>query len=151
MHTNDFNNLIIAEKPIELTIFNIGDLLLGIDISHVKEINRHIDVTKLHSAPDYIRGVMNLRGLIVTIIDLRIKFHLPPIEKNNDMRIIIVQNKGESIGLLVDRVDDIVIADSSDITQPPSNATKGGKYFSGIYQIEDSLISIVNIEEILNN
>ncbi len=136
----------------ELAIFNIGEIVCGLDITELKEINKHIDVTIVHHAPEYVRGVLNLRGNIVTVIDLRKKFGYESIEMNNKMRIIIVKSKGENIGLLVDGVDDIVMTNHKDIEPPPSNVNGvTGTFFSGIYKMKSALVSILNIEEILKD
>ncbi len=140
----------MEENTQELAIFNIGEIVCGVDITKLKEINKHIDVTTVHHAPEYVRGILNLRGSIVTVIDLRKKFGYESIEINNKMRIIIVKSKDENIGLLVDGVDDIVMADYKDIESPPSNINGvTGAYFSGIYKMNNALVSVLNVEEIL--
>ncbi len=141
----------VSNKNLELTVFDIGKITCAIDISHVQEINRHIEITRVYHAPSYVRGVMSLRGQIVTIIDMHTKFGLAPIDINDDMRIIIVRSRDQSsIGLLVDSVDDIVIADSSDVAPPPPNISGiCGTFFTGVYKTKKTLIAILNIEEIL--
>ncbi len=134
----------------ELAIFNIGEIVCGLDITELKEINKHIDVTIVHHAPVYVRGVITIRGNIVTAIDLRKEIGYESIETNNRMRIIIVKSKGENIGLLVDGVDDIVMAYHKDIEPPPSNVSGvTGSFFSGIYKMKNALVSVLNVEEIL--
>jgi len=134
----------------ELTIFQVADISCGLDIADVQEINKHIDITKAYGAPDYVRGIINLRGEIVTVIDLRQKFGIEMEEINENMRIVIVESQGENIGLLVDRIDDIVIADPNLIEPPPSNVSGvTGEYFTGVLKTENSLITILDIHNLL--
>ncbi len=134
----------------ELTIFQVANISCGLDIEDVQEINKHFDITKAFGSPEYVRGIMNLRGQIVTVIDLRQKFGMPMEEINENMRIVIVESQGENIGLLVDRIDDIVIADPNLIEPPPSNVSGvTGEYFTGILKTEKSLITILDIHNLL--
>ena len=135
----------------ELTIFQVADISCGLDTSHVQEINKHLDITKAYGAPNYVRGIINLRGEIVTVIDLRQIFGIEVEAINENMRIVIVENKGENIGLLVDRIDDIITAESSMIEPPPSNVSGvTGEYFTGILKTEDSLITILDVKNLLS-
>lgn len=142
--------LITAQGSLELAIFSIDEMLCGIDIAHVQEINKHFEVTPVHHAPSYVRGVVNLRGQIVTVIDLRKKFGLEAMPINEDMRIVIVNSGEESIGILVDGVDDVIIIDPKDLNAPPSNLSGiNGAYFKSIYKMDKGLVVILEIEEIL--
>lgn len=134
----------------ELTIFQVADIACGLDTADVQEINKHIQITKAYGAPDYVRGIINLRGEIVTVIDLRQIFGIEIEEINENMRIVIVENQGENIGLLVDSIDDIITADPSMIEPPPSNISGvTGEYFTGILKTENALISILDIHNLL--
>jgi len=128
----------------------VGNALCGIDILKIQEINKQIDVTNVPQAPDYVIGVMNLRGKIITIIDLGKKLGLSPAALSKDNRNIIVDSKDEQIGLLVDRINDVLIADSSKIETAPANlGGVQGVYFSGVLKTDTALIGILNIEEVL--
>lgn len=134
----------------ELALFRSGDLLCGLDIFHVQEINQSFAITAVYRAPDYVRGVINLRGEIVTVIDLRRKFGFDPLPLEADLQIVIVRHGDENIGLLVDSVSDVVLAESGDIESPPSNlAGVTGVYFKGIYKLEKELVAILDIKELL--
>jgi len=134
----------------KLALFETGNLLCGLDILHVQEINKNIAVTVVHRAPNYVCGVINLRGEIVTVIDLRTKFGFEPLTQEAETQIVIVRQGDENIGLLVDSVSDVVIADERDIEPPPSNlAGVTGRFFKGIYKLEHSLVAILNIDELL--
>lgn len=134
----------------ELAIFQVGDMPCGLDTSLVREIIKNTQLTKVHLAPDYVRGVINLRGEIATVIDLRKKFALEPVEDNGNMEIVVVRRGSENIGLLVDRVRDVIWADKNNITPPPSNIGGiTGVFFEGIFKMEHELVSILNSEELL--
>jgi len=134
-----------------ISTFYLGDTLLGIDTLRVQEIIRVIDVTKVYQAPDYIIGVLNLRGRIVTIVDLARKLSLPEQALTAMSRIIIVDWNNEYMGLLVGAVSDVVTANRDGILLPPSNV-KGaqGRYFQGMYRTDKHLIAILDVEEILS-
>jgi len=136
---------------LELAIFHVGDITCALKSIEVQEIIKNQKITTVHHAPDYVKGVINLRGQIVTIISMRKKFNLSSdSEDQGDMQIVVVKMGEESIGLLVDSVDDILLANNSEIEPPPSNL-KGlkGSYFTGIYKKKDALVAILNIDEIL--
>jgi purine-binding chemotaxis protein CheW len=134
----------------KLALFESGNLLCGLDIAHVQEINKNFIVTVVHRAPGYVCGVINLRGEIVTVIDLRIKFGFEPLAHGAEKQIVIVRQGDENIGLLVDAVSDVVSANESDIELPPSNLSGvAGRFFKGIYKLEHELVAILNIDELL--
>ena len=134
----------------EWIVLEVGNIRCGIAITQIQEINKQIDMTPVHHAPAYVRGVINLRGQIVTVVDLRIKFGLPPLELNDERCIVVVKWSGESIGLLADRIQDIVVADTAAILDPPANI-RGvtGAFFSGIYPMEQGLIAFLRLPELL--
>jgi len=143
---------ISKNSTIELSTFYVGDALCGIDILKIQEINKQIEVTNVPQAPDYVTGVMNLRGRIITIIDLGKKLGLSPTKLSKDNRNIIVDSKDEQIGLLVDKINDVLIADSSRIETAPANlGGVQGIYFSGVLKTDTSLIGMLNIEEVLKD
>ena len=134
----------------EWIVLEVGNIRCGIAITQIQEINKQIDMTPVHHAPAYVRGVINLRGQIVTVVDLRIKFGLPPLDLNDERCIVVVKWSGESIGLLADRIQDIVVADTAAILDPPANI-RGvtGAFFSGIYPMEQGLIAFLRLPELL--
>lgn len=137
----------------ELALFRIDDSLFGIDIVHIREINKNLSFTKIYDAQDYIKGVLNLRGQIVTVIDLRVKFNRQAISgDDSDRRMIIVNYKDESIGLLVDSVDDIINIDPS-LLEEGVTQMKGvnQEYFAGVYKMDTEIVIILDVEKILVN
>lgn len=135
---------------IELATFYVGDALCGMDILKVQEINKLMEMTKVPQAPDYMIGILNLRGQIVTIIDLGQKLGLGKAELSNESRNIIVNAPGEHVGLLVTRISDVVMADPDKIEPAPANMSglQGG-FFTGVYKTDNRLIGILDIKEVL--
>jgi purine-binding chemotaxis protein CheW len=91
-----------------------------------------------------------LRGEIVTVVDLRVKFGLPPLDRAEERCIVVVRWSGESIGLLAERIQDIVTADAADILDPPANIHGvTGAFFSGIYPMEQGLVALLHLPDLL--
>ncbi len=136
----------------ELAIFMVGDMPCGLDTELVQEIIKNSQITEVHRAPKYVKGVINLRGEIATVIDLRIKFDMVEDQNANNMEIVVVRHGDEAIGLLVDRVNDVLIAEINDISPPPANIGNiTGKFFDGILTMEEDLVSVLNPNELLKD
>jgi purine-binding chemotaxis protein CheW len=143
-------NIDSSSSDIEFSTFYVGGALCGIDILNIQEINKHFEITRVPQASNYIEGILNLRGRIVTIIDLGNKLGLEPVKKDKDNRNIIVNSDDEHIGLLVDSISDVVLAKKSDIEPAPSNiGGVKGKFFQGVLKTETQLIGILDIDEVL--
>jgi purine-binding chemotaxis protein CheW len=140
----------LSKSIIELITFYVGDALCGLDILKVQEINKLMEMTKVPQSPDYMIGILNLRGQIVTIIDLGQKLGLGNAEVGNESRNIIVNATGEHIGLLVTRISDVIMADPDKIEPAPANMSgiQGG-FFIGVYKTESKLIGILDVKEVL--
>ncbi|MEA2108962.1 MAG: chemotaxis protein CheW [Pseudomonadota bacterium] len=139
-----------AEDTIQLACFVIDELLCGVDINWVQEINQNLAVTQVPLSPDYVLGIMNLRGRIVTVINLGKKVGLAPCKIGDKSRVIIVDRDDEYIGLLVDGIKDVVTISVSEITHPPANIDiDKGTFFSGACKLGDALISILDVEAVL--
>ena len=135
---------------LEFSTFYVGGALCGINILNIQEINKHFEITQVPQSSDFIKGILNLRGRIVTIIDLGKKLGLEPVTKDKDNRNIIVNSEDEHIGLLVDAISDVVIAKNEDIEPAPSNiGGVKGKFFKGVLKTEKQLIGILDIDEVL--
>ena len=140
-----------AEKQtLELITFRLGKTLYGININKVLGINKILDITPVAQAPDYIKGLLNLRGQIISIIDLGIKLGLRPSTTDKESRIIIVNANDEYIGLQVDQIFDVVVSEKSDMAPPPPNLGKvQGEFFEGVVKTETKLIGILKIDVVL--
>ncbi len=138
-------------NEVKFSTFMIGSAILGIDILKIQEINKQFEITKVPQAENYIRGILNLRGKIVTIIDLGQKLGLEPVKKHKDNRNLIIESDGEYIGLLVDRIGDVVNANLENLDPPPSNV--GGinkKFFKGVLKTEANLVGVLDTDAVLS-
>lgn len=138
------------DGTVELATFYVGNALCGMDILKVQEINKLMEMTKVPQAPGYVMGILNLRGQIVTIIDLGKKLGLAEVEINETSRNIIVNSDNEYIGLLVSRISDVVEADWQKVEPPPANiGGVQGIFFKGVFKMEDRLIGILDADRVL--
>jgi purine-binding chemotaxis protein CheW len=139
------------KRIVELATFYVGDALCGMDILKVQEINKLMQMTKVPQAPDYVVGILNLRGQIVTIIDLGLKLGLGATDLSADPRNIIVNTAGGAVGLLVRRISDVVSANMERREPAPANM-RGiqGEYFTGVYKTDNNLIGILNVDKVLS-
>ena len=143
-------NTEVQNDTLEFATFYVGDALCGMDILKIQEINKLMVMTKVPQAPDYVMGILNLRGQIVTIIDLGKKLGLSSTELTSKSRNIIVNSKGEYIGLMASRISDVMHSDKAKIESPPANiGGVQGKYFTGVCKTEDKLIGILDVEKVL--
>jgi purine-binding chemotaxis protein CheW len=137
---------------VDLSTFNIGDACCGINILRVQEINKPTEVTRVPLAPDYVKGILNLRGRIITVIDVGKRLGLPSskADEAKKRRLIVVYFENESIGLLVDSIGDVFRAENENIEKPPANVVGiQGQFIEGVLKTETQLISILNLAEVL--
>jgi purine-binding chemotaxis protein CheW len=139
-----------AAAPSQLISFAIGDDHYGVDIMAVREIKGWSEITHLPKQPDYVRGVLNLRGVIVPIFDLRCRFGQGLTEATALHIVIIVQAGARSIGLLADRVLDIVSLDASQI-QPVPRIARGARvdFLSGLVTVDNAMIAVIDLPNLL--
>jgi len=135
---------------VELATFYVGNALCGMDILNVQEINKLMDMTKVPQAPDYVTGILNLRGQIVTVVDLGKKLGLAPSDVSETSRNIIVNADNEYVGLLVSRISDVVEANWEKVEKPPANISGvQGAFFKGVFKTKDRLIGILDVHKVL--
>lgn len=134
----------------QLVVFNVAELSCGIDIEYVQEINKKCDITPVHLAPPYIKGVINLRGRILSVIDLRIKMGLQAKESQHDNRMVIVSWRGEHVAIEVDKVEDILSVDENEISGvPPNLADTIRNHLYGVYKTEETLVGMIALDVLL--
>ncbi len=136
---------------VELATFYVGNALCGMDILKVQEINKLMQMTKVPQAPEYVIGILNLRGQIVTIIDLGKKLGLGETDLSQDPRNIIVNSEGGHVGLLVRQISDVVEADMEKKEHAPANMGGiQGEFFTGVYKTDNELIGILDVDKVLS-
>jgi purine-binding chemotaxis protein CheW len=137
---------------LQVAVFRVGKYVCGLMIERVQEINRSLRLRPVHEAPAYVRGIINLRGNIVTVIDLRKKLGLVPEPLSPRSRNVIVKQDREMVGLLVDSVDDIVELDADTIAPTPAHlARELGDAFEGVAPLGDELLALLQLEHLLSD
>jgi purine-binding chemotaxis protein CheW len=140
-----------AAPPLQLISFAIGDDQYGVDIMAVREIKGWTEITHLPRQPEYVRGVLNLRGVIVPIIDLRCRFGQGLTEATPLHIVIIVQIASKPIGLLADRVLDIVSLEENQIQPVPRIANSSRvSFLSGLATLEGAMIALIDLPNLLS-
>ncbi len=144
-------NTVTTEPVHEYLSFGLGAEQYAIDILKVQELRGYDAVTRIANAPEFIKGVVNLRGVIVPIVDLRIKFSLAdPVY--NEFTVVIVLNIGKRvIGAVVDSVSDVVRLAESDIHPPPEFGSFDTKYLVGLATVGESMLILLDIEKMLSS
>ena len=117
--------------------FNVGEEVFGIEIEYVTEIISMQPITKIPQIVDYIKGIINLRGKIIPVIDIRLKFKKDSIAYDDRTCIIVIDTQDIIVGLIVDKVSEVMTIDDEDIAPPPGNKTGiRNRYIKGIGKIE---------------
>jgi len=137
---------------LQLVSFNLGNEEFGIDILKVQEIIRWMTITKIPNSPAFIEGVVNLRGRVIPVIDLRIKLGLEKYELNNQTRIVVVEISGLTVGFIVDAVSE-VLRIPKNITEAPPSLVAGinSEYITSVGKLEDRLLILLDLEKILDS
>lgn len=132
---------------IELISFDVGEQTFCLDIGAVREIRGWTKATPIPHAPDYMRGVINLRGAVMPIVDLRARLGLGTTEVSERHVIVVVQSRQATAGLLVDAVQETFIVNSADLQPPPR--VQGDAFVDAIFPLEGRLLSRLAIETLL--
>jgi len=144
---NDLKEKRVLER--QLVVFKVADEEFGVDILKVHEINRMMDITTVPNAPACIEGVVNLRGKVIPVINLRRRFDLPQREFDAHTKIVVV-DIGRSAGIIVDSVREVLRIPSDIVEPPPAMATGiGSEYIRGVGKLKDRLIILLDIEKLL--
>ncbi|RPH29224.1 chemotaxis protein CheW [Buttiauxella warmboldiae] len=136
----------------EYLVFTLGNEEYGIDILKVQEIRGYDRVTRIANSPEFISGVTNLRGIIVPIIDLRIKFQLDSADINDNTVTIVLNLCDRIVGIVVDGVSDVMALRADQIKPAPDfTATLSTKYLLGLGALDNRMLILVDIEKLLNS
>ena len=140
-----------TDELLQLVSFKIGNEEFGIDILQVQEINRMMQITQVPNSPDFVEGVVNLRGRIIPVIDLRKRLNLHTADHNKETRIIVVELEGKTIGFVVDEVSE-VLRISKDITEPPPPMVAGinSDFITAVGKLDDRLLILLDLEKIFS-
>ncbi len=142
----------MATDGSQFLTFNLGEELYGVNILQVQEIKGYTAVTRIPNMPAHIKGVLNLRGTIVPIIELRTKFGMPTIDYTTFTVIIVVVVRDKVMGLVVDAVSDVLNIGKQDMQPPPQFGAKVDvKFLSGIGKSGDKLVALLDMNCLLSD
>lgn len=146
------NTTIITEELLQLVSFKVGDAEFGVDILRVQEINKMMELTVVPNTPSFVEGVVNLRGRIIPVINLRSRLGLDDKEYDTETRIIVVDLHDKTIGFIVDEVKEVLRIPKS-ITEPPPEIVSGvdSEYITAIGKLEDRLLILLDLTKVLSN
>ena len=136
----------------QLVVFDLAEEAYGVDISSVREIIRMQDITQVPRTPEFVEGVINLRGKVIPVVDLRKRFGFSTEEATKDTRIVVVDIGGQDIGVVVDAVNEVLRV-AADAVEPPSSVitTADSEYLLGIVKLATRLIILLDLEQALSS
>jgi len=138
------------DGQLQFVTFRVGEEQFAVDILAVREINRLTAITQAPQSPPGVQGMINLRGRIVPVIDLRQRFGLPAHQASSASRIMVVDVDGRTIGFTVDRVDEVLRVDRSVVEPTPADITGGkSQYLAGIGKLPDRLVILLDLNKLL--
>jgi len=136
---------------LQLVSFHLGGEEFGVDILRVQEIIRIQPLTRVPNSPDFIAGVMNLRGRIIPVVALRRRFGLEQIPADKQTRIVVVETKGAVLGFIVDAVSEVLRIPADTIEPPPSMGRVEREYVSGVGKLEDRLLILLEVDRLVGD
>jgi len=139
-----------ARDSQQFLTFLLDDQEYGLEIFKIREIRGYAPITPIPNVPPHVRGVMNLRGTVLPVIDLRMKFHLPAVEYNKFTVIVIATVADKTVGLLVDAVSDVLMVAHDSIREAPDfGSGVDTRFINGVFQSRERLTVALNLEELL--
>jgi len=139
-----------AGASVQLVSFRLAQEEYGIEITKVQEIILLGEITRVPQTPDYIKGLINLRNMVIPIVDLRLRFGLPQQEPTADTRIMVLNVRGKTIGIIVDAVSEVLrVARDQIAPPPPTVASLGREYLTGLVRLEHRLLILLDVEYLL--
>lgn len=142
-----------SKEEVQLVIFKIGEEEFGVEINQVREIVKLVSITRMPKAPVFIEGVVNLRGQIITVIDLAKRLDLPSTGKTEETRIMVVEVGENTVGMIVDSVSEVLRLSIDDIEDTPSliDTEVHEKYLRGVGKSEDRLLILLDLNEVFSH
>lgn len=140
----------VAAERQEFLTFTLGKEEYGVEILKVQEIRSYEQVTTIANAPEFIKGVVNLRGIIVPVVDMRIKFNLGKAEYDQFTVVIILNVAGRVVGMVVDGVSDVISLGAEQMRPAPDfSSTFDTKYITGLGTLDERMLILVDIEKLM--
>ena len=146
------NNADSNDEVLQWVTYKLEDETYGINVMQVQEVLRYTEIAPVPGAPDYVLGIINLRGNVVTVIDTRARFGLMSAEVTDNSRIVIIEAEKQVIGILVDSVAEVVYLRSSEIDSAPNIGTEeSAKFIQGVSNREGELLILVDLNKLLSD
>ncbi|MGL4826139.1 MAG: chemotaxis protein CheW [Vibrionaceae bacterium] len=140
------------DDVLQWVTFMLGSETYGINVMQVREVLRYTEIAPVPGAPSHVLGIINLRGNVVTVLDMRTLFGLEPSDVTNETRVIVIETSTQVVGLMVDSVAEVVYLKSSEIDTTPTVGTdEGSKFIQGICNRNDTLLLLVNLNRLLTD
>ncbi|SJL82400.1 chemotaxis protein CheW [Vibrio palustris] len=140
------------DEILQWVTFQLEEETYGINVMQVREVLRYTEIAPVPGAPDYVIGIINLRGNVVTVIDTRARFGLATGEVTDNTRIIVIESEQQVIGILVDSVAEVVYLRSSEIDTTPSVGTdESAKFIQGVSNRDGKLLILVDLNKLLTD
>lgn len=140
------------DEVLQWVTYRLDEETYGINVMQVQEVLRYTEIAPVPGAPDYVMGIINLRGNVVTVIDTRARFGLPPSEITDNSRIVIIESDEHVLGILVDSVAEVVYLRSSEIDSAPNVGTEeSAKFIQGVSNRDNELLILVDLNKLLND
>nr|WP_297347823.1 chemotaxis protein CheW [uncultured Glaciecola sp.] len=140
------------DEVLQWVTYRLDEETYGINVMQVQEVLRYTEIAPVPGAPDYVLGIINLRGNVVTVIDTRSRFGLPPTEPTDNSRIVIIESDEQVVGILVDSVAEVVYLRSSEIDSAPNVGTEeSAKFIQGVSNQKGQLLILVDLNKLLND
>ena len=141
----------LAAQPLEFLAFTLGQEEYGVDIQKVQELRGYDTVTRIANAPEHIKGVVNLRGIIVPIIDMRIKFNLGAPTYDQFTVVIILNIGGRIMGMVVDSVSDVTTLSPDQVRPAPEMGTFDSDFLIGLGTLNERMLILVDIDKLMSS
>jgi purine-binding chemotaxis protein CheW len=142
----------VNDEVLQWVTFQLEEETYGINVMQVREVLRYNEIAPVPGAPDYVLGIINLRGNVVTVIDTRSRFGLMPGEVTDNTRIIVIESERQVIGILVDSVAEVVYLRTSEIDTTPSVGTdESAKFIQGVSNRDGKLLILVDLNKLLTD
>ncbi|MBL73833.1 MAG: chemotaxis protein CheW [Idiomarinaceae bacterium] len=140
------------DEVLQWVTFQLEEETYGINVMQVQEVLRYSEIAPVPGAPDYVLGIINLRGNVVTVIDTRLRFGLPENEITDNTRIVIIESDKQVIGILVDSVAEVVYLKKSEIDSAPNVGTEeSARFIQGVSKRDGELLILVDLDKMLTD
>lgn len=151
MEINQHAHVDDADRLLQLVTFTISSEEFGLDILKVQEIIRTMEITRVPRAPEFVEGVINLRGKVIPIVDLRARFGMESKSHDSHTRIIVVEVNSLIVGFVVDSVSEVLRIQSNTVEPPPPIVSGiDSEYINGVGKLDDRLLILIDINKLLS-